>query len=190
MSLLSRWQLRKAQVAEEEAKEEAQSATAPAEAAPTDAPLDAAETAETPDGVPQAEAQEGTEAEALPDPDSIEEGGSFADFLKPGVDPSKRKEALRALWKQPHYNVRDGLCEYDLDYAAQPKLSAAVAAEVAKNVFRHVSEAVEEVDKAVARQAEASAEGETPSELPNVPGEEGQNVAASESDPDETKTET
>lgn len=188
MSFLSRWQQRKAEVAREELEsevaaeltQEPQEVTVEAEGAePEVAQASATETVEG-------------DAEALPDPESIEQGGSFADFLKPGVDPTQRKDALRALWKQPQYNIRDGLCEYDLDYGAQPKLSAAVAAELAKNVFRHVTEAVEQVDKAVASQQErmgVEAEEQTDaapqlaqtdtaensSELPTVSGDTGQN---------------
>ncbi|ADN77790.1 conserved hypothetical protein [Ferrimonas balearica DSM 9799] len=191
MSFLSRWQQRKAEVAKE--AEEAELVRDTVE--PVDDAEPTAEAAAPVEGQTEAQveaaAEEAAEAEALPDPTSIEQGGSFADYLKPGVDPTQRKEALRALWKQPQYNIRDGLCEYDLDYAAQPKLTAAVAAEVAKKVFRHVTEAVEQVDEAVAQQEtklEAAdserAEGvelaqaesaQTPSELPNVREDIGQN---------------
>lgn len=191
MSFLSRWQLRKAEVAREE-----EEAKAPEQ--PTVDPVDTTTEAEEADvkkaDAPEVEAASAAEGEeaALPDPESIEQGGSFADYLKPGVDPTQRKDALRALWKQPQYNIRDGLCEYDLDYAAQPKLSAAVAAELAKKVFRHVTEAAEEADKVVAGQPESQGEAsleqavdepqlaqaesaETPSELPTVREDIGQN---------------
>ncbi|MBY6187380.1 DUF3306 domain-containing protein [Marinobacter hydrocarbonoclasticus] len=209
MSFLSRWQQRKADVAQEEQDAQAletQHAEAEevAESGPS-AEATAAEAAESQQTGAQAEQAEATEEAPLPDPETIEQGGSFADYLKPGVDPTQRKEALRALWKQPQYNIRDGLCEYDLDYAAQPKLSAAVAAEVAKSVFRHVTEAVEQVDKAVAKQQQLednsaseavkepqlaqAATAETPSELPNIREGIGQNDPQEAGKPDKPRSE-
>ncbi|TKB54999.1 DUF3306 domain-containing protein [Ferrimonas aestuarii] len=137
--LFSRWQQRLTkvkeeeqaqQIAEQEAQEQQKQQLAQAEA----------ESVETED----AEAQQQQE---LPDPESIEEGGSFADFLKEGVDPTKKKQALRALWSQPQYNITDGMAEYALDYSNQPKLTAQAAKEVAKQVFRHLDAKLEEERK-------------------------------------------
>lgn len=77
-------------------------------------------------------------SEDLPDPDKIEVGGSFAEFMGNNVDPQAKTDALRALWKQPHFNELDGLVEYGLDYSNQPKLSPQVSAELAQKVFRHI----------------------------------------------------
>ncbi|UCX03102.1 DUF3306 domain-containing protein [Shewanella glacialimarina] len=79
-------------------------------------------------------------AQELPDPDSIEVGGSFASFMAQNVDPATKAAALKALWKQPQYSHIDGLLEYALDYTNQPKLSAEVSAELAKKIFKHVIE--------------------------------------------------
>lgn len=83
-------------------------------------------------------------AEDLPDPKQIEVGGSFADFMGTNVDPQAKTDALRALWKQPHFNEVDGLVEYGLDYTNQPKLSAKVSAELAQKVFRHILKSEDE----------------------------------------------
>lgn len=83
-------------------------------------------------------------AEDLPDPKEIEVGGSFADFMGTNVDPKAKTDALRALWKQPHFNEVDGLVEYGLDYTNQPKLSAKVSAELAQKVFRHILKSEDE----------------------------------------------
>ncbi|UJF22204.1 DUF3306 domain-containing protein [Shewanella sp. OMA3-2] len=79
-------------------------------------------------------------APALPDPDSIEVGGSFARFMAKNVDPATKAAALKALWKQPQYSHIDGLLEYALDYTNQPKLSAEMSAELAKKIFKYVIE--------------------------------------------------
>ncbi|ABM01820.1 DUF3306 domain-containing protein [Shewanella amazonensis] len=155
---LGRWQARREAVAAEEAAELANtqeltdaSITAPevlptADAALTDAP----KVADTPaDLSAEVEADGAAEvpAEPLPDPDSIEVGGSFARFMSTDVDPLTRTAALRALWKQPQYNHIDGLIEYALDYSNQPKLSADASMELAKKVFRHVMEATTEEEE-------------------------------------------
>ncbi|GAA4891541.1 DUF3306 domain-containing protein [Ferrimonas pelagia] len=177
--LLSRWRQRREAVAQE-AEEQAKSVEADVEAV-----VEPTASAGAPDEAVAAEpAEAGDDAQSLPDPNEIEEGGSFAQFLKPDVDPAKRKEALRALWKQPHYNVRDGLCDYDLDYRAQPKLSAKVAAELADKVFRHAVKEVEEtLDTAVAATDKKSpVEGE-------IAGEDGQNVASAQDKADKPQNE-
>lgn len=122
----SRWQQRRQQVAEEEQVEKVEqqevlpSKTAEVEASPAIVDED----------------QQQLDIEALPDPDSIEIGGSFAAFMGKQVDPLTKKAALRALWKQPHFNELDGLVEYGLDYSNQPKLTAEASAELVKKVFR------------------------------------------------------
>lgn len=78
-------------------------------------------------------------AEDLPNPDEIEIGGSFAQFMGANVDPAAKTAALRALWKQPHFNEIDGLLEYALDYSNQPKLTPEVSAELAQKVFRFIT---------------------------------------------------
>ena len=98
----------------------------------------------------------------LPDPEQIEVGGSFARFMANNVDPAAKTAALRALWKQPHFNEIDGLLEYALDYSNQPKLSPEVSAELAKKIFRHIvkeepEESLDEMDMAQATAVEALA---------------------------------
>lgn len=125
--LLSRWNLRRQKVEEEKLAEETEAANqAAAESLEPQAQaseLDAGE---------QSEEAKVVSAEELPDPEQIEVGGSFASFMAENVDPAAKAAALRALWKQPHYNEIDGLLEYALDYSNQPKLSADVSQELTK----------------------------------------------------------
>lgn len=89
-------------------------------------------------------------AEDLPNPEEIEIGGSFAKFMGANVDPAAKTAALRALWKQPHFNEIDGLLEYALDYSNQPKLTPEVSAELAQKVFRFITKENEESDEGLA----------------------------------------
>ncbi|WP_051202091.1 DUF3306 domain-containing protein [Ferrimonas senticii] len=129
-----RWQERKSEVAEHERVEAIEQAQQQA-----DEQVRAAAEAER-------EARGDAPIE-LPDPESIEQGGSFADFLKEGVDPATRKQALRALWSQPQYNQLDGLVDYGHDYAAQPLLDGDTAAQLTQSVFRHVKKAADALEK-------------------------------------------
>lgn len=143
--LLSRWNQRRENVAKEAEQQDAEqhesSLISQTESDDTAALI--SQTADVNSMVQQDE-QAATDtvlqADDLPDPDSIEVGGSFASFMAKNVDPAAKAAALRALWKQPQYGHIDGLLEYALDYTNQPKLSAEVSAELAKKVFKHVIE--------------------------------------------------
>jgi hypothetical protein len=132
--LLNRWKIRRQRVAEEAKQEEL---LQQAQEKPDDFNI---LTAEPIEDVSAIDADEVAEPEALPDPNSIEVGGSFARFMAKSVDPTTKAAALRALWKQPQYGHIDGLLEYALDYTNQPLLSADVSAELASKVFRYVIE--------------------------------------------------
>ena len=158
--LFARWTQRRQEVqAEEEAaRQAAQGKETPVE------PSVEAEGADIVDAGAQVVPDENKilTAEELPDPEKIEVGGSFASFMADNVDPDAKTAALRALWKQPHFNEIDGLLEYALDYTNQPKLTAEVSAELAKKVFRHIMKDEEE----------GEAEAETPIEQLAQQGEE------------------
>jgi hypothetical protein len=134
--LINRWELRRQRVAEE-AEQEALLQHTLDHADDTDTrPAESLQDVSTIDHEPD----EVTESEPLPDPSTIEVGGSFARFMAKSVDPTTKAAALRALWKQPQYGHIDGLLEYALDYTNQPLLSADVSAELANKVFRYVIE--------------------------------------------------
>ncbi|WP_137224010.1 DUF3306 domain-containing protein [Shewanella sp. MEBiC00475] len=134
--LLNRWELRRQRVAEE-AEQEALLQQAQAHADEINTPT----TESTQDvSTIDLKSDEALESEPLPDPSTIEVGGSFARFMAKSVDPTTKAAALRALWKQPQYGHIDGLIEYALDYTNQPLLSADVSAELASKVFRYVVE--------------------------------------------------
>ncbi|MEZ8186798.1 DUF3306 domain-containing protein [Shewanella sp. 5S214] len=130
--LLNRWEIRRQRVAEEAEQEEL---LQHAREKPDDFNI---LTAEVDQDNSVIDADEVAESEPLPDPSTIEVGGSFARFMAKSVDPTTKAAALRALWKQPQYGHIDGLIEYALDYTNQPLLSADVSAELASKVFRYV----------------------------------------------------
>ncbi|WP_350432217.1 DUF3306 domain-containing protein [Shewanella sp. H8] len=134
--LLNRWELRRQRVAEE-AEQEA--LLQQAQENPDEISTPTAESTQDVNAI-GLEPDEALESEPLPDPNTIEVGGSFARFMAKSVDPTTKAAALRALWKQPQYGHIDGLIEYALDYTNQPLLSADVSAELASKVFRYVVE--------------------------------------------------
>ncbi len=152
MGFFKRWQQRREQVAEQ-AEIEAKQATA---ATPSTAEAEALESASTEDldASPTTDAAPEPNSEtaelSLPDPSQIEQGGSFADFMQPGVDPSVRKQALKSLWSQPQYNQLDGLTDYHYDYSKQQSLDSETAAELTKKLFRHSKQRVEEASEEAA----------------------------------------
>lgn len=149
----SRWSQRREQVAAEEAALAAQTtAENLAEVKPESTTEPVAPTSEPQDALPKTEEDPNRllTAEELPNPEEIEIGGSFAKFMGANVDPAAKTAALRALWKQPHFNEIDGLLEYALDYSNQPKLTPEVSAELAQKVFRFITKENEESDEDLA----------------------------------------
>lgn len=133
-SFFSRWQHRREQVALEKEQEKVQLVDDKGNTSQEDI----SSTPSQAEDIPlEQEEKLLTEAD-LPDPNSIGIGGSFSQFMAKNVDPLAKKNALRALWKQPHFNEIDGLLEYGLDYSNQPKLSKLESAELVKKVFRNL----------------------------------------------------
>ena len=92
---LSRWSRRKLEAAP----------AAPVPAATTPAPASAAATAPaTPVEVP------------LPPVESLTFDSDFTAFLRPGVDAQLKRAALKQLFRDPRFNVMDGLDTYIDDY--------------------------------------------------------------------------
>jgi hypothetical protein len=60
---------------------------------------------------------EKTQPEPLPAVESLTPESDFTPFMKGDVDPGLRREALKTLFKDPRYNVMDGLDVYIDDYS-------------------------------------------------------------------------
>ncbi|QSX33568.1 DUF3306 domain-containing protein [Shewanella avicenniae] len=152
---LSRWALRKQQAQQgEELPDEVEipsDSSVDAEATPIDSAAASVQDVADPvsEATPATDEEQILTAEDLPDPENIEVGGSFASFMAKNVDPSVRQNALRALWKQPHFSEIDGMMEYALDYSNQEILTPEVSSELAKKVFRHLVKDEEKPDDVV-----------------------------------------
>lgn len=141
MSRLERWSRRKrgldAEPTSHAAAETTPAAPPPDESAPVDEP--AAHDADAPLD------------DTLPDPESLPPGSDFSRYLQEGVSQVLRRRALRRLWQAEHYQVRDGLDDYDGDYSQLEPMAREVAEQL-----RHWSRKVGDV-------LEPDAEGGDPS---------------------------
>ena len=104
-NFLSRWSRRKHAVARGEAPEPAPESRAVAPAAP--AAKD----------VPKAEVP-------LPPVESLTTESDFAPFMQKQVDPLLRRQALKTLFRDPRFNVMDGLDVYIDDYSKPDPIPA------------------------------------------------------------------
>jgi hypothetical protein len=77
-------------------------------------------------------AADGAPAVELPAIDSLTIDSDFTAFLRPGVDQTLRRSALRKLFSDPRFNVMDGLDVYIDDYSKPELLDAAVARTLAQ----------------------------------------------------------
>lgn len=130
MSRLERWSRRKRGLdGEPTSPAEASEAAPPAEMSP--APGEAEGVATEPHG-----------DATLPDPESLPPGSDFSRYLQEGVGQVLRRRALRRLWQAEHYQVRDGLDDYDGDYSQLETMGREVA-ERLRHWNRSVGDALE-----------------------------------------------
>jgi hypothetical protein len=64
---------------------------------------------------------------ALPSVESLTFDADFTAFMKPDVDPSLKRDALKKLFSDPRFNVMDGLDTYIDDYTKFEPLDAETA---------------------------------------------------------------
>jgi hypothetical protein len=125
--------------------------------------------------------------------DSLTPESDFLPFLKPGVDEDLKRQALRALFRDPQFNVMDGLDIYIGDYSQPDPIPPQMLARL--NQMNHLGirerepEANETVGEGAADKnagegapeeagaaapAAESAEAPAPAEPPAEPPEEGE----------------
>jgi hypothetical protein len=68
--------------------------------------------------------------EDMPDIESLDYDSDYRDFLSPGVSEQLRKLALRKLFHNDVFNIRDGLDEYDDDFTHFEKLGGIVTSDM------------------------------------------------------------
>ena len=67
----------------------------------------------------------------LEDVQQLDRDSDYSAFVAPDVDPSVRRLAMRKLFADPHFNVRDGLDVYMGDYTQPSPVPAAMLASLA-----------------------------------------------------------
>jgi len=152
---LSRWSRRKLEAARAQsapAREVAPAPVAPGQQAPQPAPPSA----------PEASA-------ALPPIESLSIESEFAPFFKPGIPESTRRAALKQLFRDPRFNVMDGLDVYIDDYSKPDPIPPEMMKQLlhTKHIFNppktevnaegHVVDVVEQVAQAAPEEAPGTA---------------------------------
>ena len=126
---LSRWSRRKL------------AAAAEASAAPASAP--AAVPAPAP-GAPTPSA-----ALELPPVESLTFDSDFTAFLQPGVDDKLKRAALKQLFRDPRFNIMDGLDTYIDDYTKADPIPPDIVADLLQRGFGSISKIEQEQAAAV-----------------------------------------
>jgi hypothetical protein len=147
-SLLSRWSRRKLDAAKETAAPKPPLAPAPAAAAKAE--------------LPPVDTLKGLLSE-------------YQEFLRPGVDEKLRQAALKKLFRDPHFNVMDGLDVYIDDYSKPDPIPDAMLAALA-----HAKRLLLDEEK-----EPAQGTAETPPALPEAPPASAAPAAASTGKKDE-----
>jgi len=152
---LSRWSRRKLEAARAQsapAREIAPAPAAPGQQAPQPSPVSA---------------QEATAA--LPPIESLSIESEFAPFFKPGIPESTRRAALKQLFRDPRFNIMDGLDVYIDDYSKPDPIPPEMMKQLlhTKHIFNppktevnaegHVVDVVEQVAQAAPEEAPGTA---------------------------------
>ena len=137
-NFLSRWSRRKLEK------------TAPAPAPDPEAAPKPAEEA----SAPTAKESLPAPAEPLPPVESLTPESDFKAFMQPDVDPGLKQAALKQLFKDPHFNVMDGLDTYIDDYS----VSDPIPDEMMKKMYQARELLFSPEEKAAANAADAAAE--------------------------------
>jgi hypothetical protein len=77
---------------------------------------------------PQPKVEASESAPHLPSPEELTFDSDFSGFFHPKVDENLRRQALRKLFSDPHFNVMDGLDVYIDDYSKTEPIPAAMLA--------------------------------------------------------------
>jgi hypothetical protein len=134
---LKRWSQRKLEAARKASAPppDAAAATPGAVAPPSDPDMAArragAASAPSPPSPTPATAAEGAAGPELPPVDSLTIDSDFSLFLGPEVDPATRLLALKKLFRDPRFNVMDGLDVYIDDYSIPDPLAPELARQLA-----------------------------------------------------------
>ena len=134
-NFLSRWSRRKL------GKDQPQSGPQPVV---TEQPAPASESTEpSPEAPP----------EPLPPVESLTPDSDFTQFMRPDVEPGLKQAALKQLFKDPHFNVMDGLDTYIDDYSVESPIPEGML----KTMYQARQHLFSDEEKAAADAADAAA---------------------------------
>ena len=136
-SVLQRWSRLKSEERDKEKREPA-SRIQGTRSMPTDADSGARAMTSPPAQPAASPARESALAEgtdALPPVESLTLDSDFAPFLKPKVDEVLKRRALKQLFRDPHFNVMDGLDVYIDDYSKPDPIPPEVVREMVQGRY-------------------------------------------------------
>ena len=153
---LSRWSRQKLAASAAPANAPAAAPVAPA---PSAAPTGSAD-AQLPNQLPnQLQSQLPTQ---LPDISSLGFDSDFTVFLRPEVDEKLKRAALKQLFRDPRFNVMDGLDTYIDDYTKADPIEPDVLADLLRRGFGTTPE--ESQEQPAAANVAPAADGRTPTD--------------------------
>jgi len=82
----------------------------------------------------------------MPPINSLSSDSDLSDFFNKGVSAALRKAALRHVFQQPVFNVRDGLNDYDGDYTVFEPLGDTVTSDMKWHIARKERERLEALE--------------------------------------------
>ncbi len=94
--------------------------------------------------------------EPLPPVASLTPESDFKPFMRPDVDPGVKQAAMKQLFKDPHFNVMDGLDTYIDDYS----IADPIPEEMMKKLYQARQLLFTDEEKAAADAAEAATRSE------------------------------
>lgn len=98
--------------------------------------------------------------EPLPPVESLTPESDFKPFMRPDVEPGLKQAALKQLFRDPHFNVMDGLDTYIDDYSIADPIPDAMM----KNLYQAREHLFSPEEKAAADAADAAAEAQAETE--------------------------
>lgn len=116
--------------------------------------------AEAPAPAPEAPPAGATAGEAAPAPEplpsveSLTPASDFKPFMRPEVDPGVKQAALKQLFKDPQFNVMDGLDTYIEDYGVPDPIPESMM----KTLYQARQHVWSDEERAAADKAEADAQ--------------------------------
>ena len=128
------------------------------------------EAREAPVAPPAAPKPVSDEPPELPPVEKLTIDSDFSGFFHPKVDEDLRRNALRKLFSDPHFNVMDGLDVYIDDYSKSEPIPAAMLASL-KQAQRIIGWAAETEDEAEVRRNSATPD-RLASEVESLPAPE------------------